>query len=701
MNSRDFDLPKSVGQAFARLERGAPEFEHRPSQGEMARRWSETLVRGGALVIEAPTGVGKSLAYLLPALVLRAGGSGPIVVSTHTKALQAQLIDRDVPIAARALGRAVRAATLKGRASYLCRRRAQGRLRQRRLFAGGAGAALDAETLERLETWIERTTSGNLEELASLGISFGSFGGLAAEIASDPIFCSGPECDPASGCFAKLARREARRADVLIVNHALLLSDPGLRQSIVAEAGALILDEAHQLERVARETLGITLGMRDLARRAGRTDARTGALRGVSRALRRGRSETAAARVAEADQALRPVLEHAAGLTRDLQALLPEGIATARLSADVDLASVSPSALDQLLGAIGSLVRALERAGDAAEAEPGALRPGSEDALLELQAMTAGWIETEQALRAVVRLDERDQAFYVDRDERGAPRLNRRPLRVGRALHETIFAHAERLLLTSATLAPEGEFGPLLRALGLEPDAVEAACLPSPFPLERMVRSVVLEGAAPNDRAYVEELASVVASLASLGRNTLVLLTSFHMLDALAGRLRPALAAASVPLLVQAPGEPAAALADAFRAGPGSVLLGTASFWEGVDFPGAALEVLVIARLPFPVPTDPVIEARSERIAAEGGDPFRELMIPEAVLRFRQGIGRLIRGANDRGAVIVADPRLLRASYGARFAACLPTRPMVARAPEAAAALVREFIESEAVPCPA
>jgi hypothetical protein len=196
MNSRDFDLPKSVSQAFARLERGAPEFEHRPSQGEMARRWSETLVRGGALVIEAPTGVGKSLAYLLPALVLRAGGSGPIVVSTHTKALQAQLIDRDVPIAARALGRAVRAATLKGRASYLCRRRAQGRLRQRRLFAGGAGAALDAETLERLETWIERTTSGNLEELASLGISSGSFGGLAAEIASDPIFCSGPDMRP-------------------------------------------------------------------------------------------------------------------------------------------------------------------------------------------------------------------------------------------------------------------------------------------------------------------------------------------------------------------------------------------------------------------------------------------------------------------------------------------------------------------------
>jgi ATP-dependent DNA helicase DinG len=178
-----------------------------------------------------------------------------------------------------------------------------------------------------------------------------------------------------------------------------------------------------------------------------------------------------------------------------------------------------------------------------------------------------------------------------------------------------------------------------------------------------------------------------------------VLLTSFQMLESLAARLRAPLAALGVPLLAQAPGESAALLADRFRDRTGSVLLGTASFWEGVDFPGTALEILVIARLPFPVPTDPVVEARSERIAAEGGDPFRELMLPEAVLRFRQGVGRLIRGANDRGAVLVADPRLVRSSYGARFAACLPARPAVVRSPGEAAAVVREFLESEVLPC--
>lgn len=697
MNSSDFDLVTLVEEAFERLERSSPDFEHRPAQARMAHRWAELLLHRGVLAIEAPTGVGKSLAYLVPALLLRAAGSGSIVVSTHTKALQEQLVTRDVPLAARALGRPVRAATLKGRASYLCRRRAHARLRQRRLFAGGA--PLDAEMLERLESWVEGTRSGELEELATLG--FGPVSALAADIASDPIFCSGPDCDAASGCFVKAARREARRADVVILNHALLLSDAGLRQSVVAESGALILDEAHQFERVARETFGVTVGMQDVARLAARTDARNGSLRLLSRSLRRGRSTGVAERIAEADQALRPVLDHTAALTRDLAALLPDGVATARLGPGVDLASVSPASLDLLLGALGSLIRALERALHEAETETGALKPGSDDALAEGRARVAAWIETEQALRAVVRLEERDHAFYLDRDERGTPRFNRRPLRVGGALRDSIFAHAERVLLTSATLAPEGNFSPAVRALGLEPTEVESECLESPFPLERMVRSVVLEGSAPNDAAYVDGLAATIASLATLRRSTLVLLTSFQMLEALASRLRAPLAAQGVPLLAQAPGAPAAPLADAFRDRPGSVLLGTASFWEGVDFPGAALEILVIARLPFPVPTDPVVEARSERISAEGGDPFKELMLPEAILRFRQGVGRLIRSATDRGAVLVADPRILRSGYGARFAACLPSRPGVARTPAEAAALIRDFIETEVLPCPA
>jgi ATP-dependent DNA helicase DinG len=358
-------------------------------------------------------------------------------------------------------------------------------------------------------------------------------------------------------------------------------------------------------------------------------------------------------------------------------------------------------ALDQLLAALGSLVHALERALDEAESTVGALKPGSEDALSEGRVRVAAWIETEQALRAVVRLEERDHAFYLDRDSRGAPRLNRRPLRVDALLRNSVFAHAERVLLTSATLAAEESFAPLARSLGIDPADVEGECLESPFPLARMVRTVVLEGSAPSDAAYVDGLAAVLAALAPMRRSTLVLLTSFHMLEALAFRLRAPLAAIGVPLLAQAPGEPAAPLADAFREQTGSVLLGTSSFWEGVDFPGAALEILVIARLPFPVPTDPVVEARSERIVADGGDPFRELMLPEAVLRFRQGIGRLIRSANDRGALVVADPRLVRSSYGSRFATTLPARPAIARTPADAVALIREFMDAEVLPCPA
>jgi ATP-dependent DNA helicase DinG len=232
------------------------------------------------------------------------------------------------------------------------------------------------------------------------------------------------------------------------------------------------------------------------------------------------------------------------------------------------------------------------------------------------------------------------------------------------------------VLLTSATLAVGEDFEPLLQAIGLADSGARSAILPSPFSLERQVFSAVWDGSAPNDPDYAGRLADLIVSLSTrLHRTILVLLTSYQMLDQVAERCAGPLARAGIPLLRQCPGEAAAPLAAEFRASSGTVLLGAASFWEGVDFPGASLEVLLIARLPFAVPTDPLLMARSEEIAALGGDPFRDLALPEAILRFRQGIGRLIRTAEDRGAVIVADPRLRRSSYGKRFASTLPSTP--------------------------
>jgi ATP-dependent DNA helicase DinG len=273
---------------------------------------------------------------------------------------------------------------------------------------------------------------------------------------------------------------------------------------------------------------------------------------------------------------------------------------------------------------------------------------------------------------------------------------------VGASLRDELFARCDRVLLTSATMAASEDFTPFLAGLGLDAGEVRTAILPTPFPLERQVFAAVLDGPDPADPAYVDRLASAVLALAtSLRRNALVLLTSYQMLDQLAVRLRAPLAAAGVRLLRQAPGEAAAPLAREFRAEGPAVLLGAASFWEGVDFPGAALEIVVIARLPFPVPSDPLVEARSEQIEAEGGDAFRDLMLPEALLRFRQGVGRLIRTADDRGAVVVADSRVLRASYGARFLATLPARPLPAGEPERLAASVSDWFAREGAPCPA
>src|SRR6185503_10497847 len=262
-----------------------------------------------------------------------------------------------------------------------------------------------------------------------------------------------------------------------------------------------------------REQLGVSLGHHDFLRLLGRTDARTGVLRVVKRSLRRGRGEAIAERLRVAEASIPPVLASAAAFAKDLERLMPAGAGSARITHDMDLVKLSPHALDELLSSLGSLSRSLEDLVDAAEREgSAALKPEGIEILDEVRARSLAWMEAERALRSVVALEEKGYAFFLDRDDRGTPRLNRRPLHVGAALHRTLFQVCDRVLLTSATLRVGEDFGPVLGALGLPADEARVEALASPFPLDRQVLSVAWDGCGPNEPGYAERLADLVVS---------------------------------------------------------------------------------------------------------------------------------------------------------------------------------------------
>jgi len=667
-------------------------FEQRPQQVEMAEAVTEALTQDEHLLVEAGTGTGKSLAYLLPAACFALRNNERVVVSTNTINLQEQIAGKDVPALQGVLAACgpadvqaalpeFRAVQLKGRANYLCLQRFANFRRQASLTAEEARFAV------RLLLWLQTTETGDRAELNLRPEEEQIWTRLSA--ANSECF-NGPSYYVRNGaCQLLRARKRAESAHLVVVNHALLLSDISAGGRVLPPYDRLIVDEAHNLEEEATDQFGFTTGLGECRNALNAIDERGGeresgllaevaaALHGAAEvagqrehvegllATARGLTERARERVPELFGRIQAfVAAHAeSGGEYDHRLLLSTGKRAQPGWQDVELAWDNLRvALDVLQDALGRLGAALTDAGATAVLDAEGLAANVAARVQSLTRLRLGLDEI------IGRHDAERIAWLTVNRVHGAVTLASAPLNVGEVLESYLFGRKSSVVLTSATLSAAGSFRYVRGRLGL--DEAEELALGSPFDYRRA--ALVLTAAdmpEPNRLDYQPALERAVIEVAraSEGR-ALVLFTSHGALRSTYRAVKPALEADGIRVLAQGLDGTPRELLEALKADYRTVLLGTSSFWEGVDVVGEALSLLIIAKLPFPVPTDPVFAARSELFEA----PFKDYALPQAVLRFKQGFGRLIRHKSDRGVLVVLDRRVRSKNYGKTFLASLP-----------------------------
>lgn len=602
-------------------------YEHRRQQIEMAEAVEQALETGGRLIVEAGTGVGKSLAYLVPLIIRARETNQRAVVATYTKALQQQLVDKDLPFLKRVLGD-FRYALCVGGENYLCLRRFD------QLRMGDLYEQNEIEPLNRLFAWSTATRTGLRNDLEAEVPA-----ALWAKACRMSDLCFGKDCAFFRDCYYQRGKAIEQQAQILVANHHLFFADMATGHNVLPAYNAVVFDEAHQVEEVATDYLGQQItnySVRFLLDGLLSQRTRKGLLTRLT------------------------VQDHEAQIIRGMV----DGL---RVVSDNFFLNLHPALKSEPVLRVR---------------KPGIVPDILSDPLLELEeALTSLTVESHEeemevkayagraramakAVRVNLEQSEEGYVYWAERENQRY-RLVASPIDVAATLRENLFAQEGTFVLTSATLAAGGKFSYIRNRLGL--DVAEELLLDSPFDFENQAMVYIAKDledqqAAGFQEKFDQELRSVLA--VTKGR-TLVLFTSYGQLRKSADSLRREMP--ELGLLCQ--GEmPAYRLVEQFKAHPGTVLLGTASFWQGIDIPGEALQCVVIAKLPFAVPDDPIIEARMERLK----NPFFEFQVPQATLLFRQGFGRLIRTKADRGAVVVLDSRIMTKNYGKWFMRSLP-----------------------------
>jgi ATP-dependent DNA helicase DinG len=652
----------AVAAAFAPdgpLAARVPDFEPRAGQVDMAAAVARVFDQGGVLLAEAGTGTGKTLAYLVPAILSRKR----VLISTGTKNLQEQIFFKDIPALAGALGVPFTATCMKGRANYLCLHRLDE-------LSEGFGPALHDVFLPMIREWSARTETGDRAELEDLPEDLPFWN----EVSATAETCLGTECPRYDDCFVTKMRQRAAAADLVIVNHHLLFADAAVRKSaygeVIPACNHVVLDEAHQLEEIATQYFGLSVStyrLEDLA-----SD--------VERLMESGAIEDRKDR-AEIGKAIERLREHAREFFSEVASVHRSRLRASGASAsqaDARLRSeVRVRANEVSLGETREAAAHLTGALDVVESTLALLRKPEADGDVEGVQETiaalmrrAGEIRTE--IRFLIRAADADFVYFVEFRGKGVF-LRAAPIDVSQIVRETLLERMQTTVLTSATLTVDGTFEYVRRRLGIS--AADEIRLPSEFDY-RTQTILYLPPRMPDPRSadFIGAAGrQVVEILKRTEGRAFVLFTSYSALRSVQAIAEMAL---DYPILVQGTA-PRSQLLRQFRETPHAVLLATSSFWQGVDVVGEALSCVVIDKLPFASPGEPITSARIDAIRARGGQPFEEYQVPLAILALQQGLGRLIRHRRDRGVLAVLDPRLRTMGYGRRFLASLPPAPVV------------------------